>query len=59
MTQTAVQNLFDELNDDDDDDLEMPVLSMKKQSSIKMNQAISPMYFLLPRESFQPNASMA
>ncbi len=59
MTQTAVQNLFDELNDDEDDDLEMPVLSMKKQSSIKMNQTISPMYFLLPRETFQPNASMA
>lgn len=51
----AAQSLFDELtdNEDDDDEPKMPMISMQKQNSLRGNQAISPMYFLMPKETAQ------
>jgi hypothetical protein len=38
-------------DDEDEDEPKMPVLGMQKQTSLRGNQAISPMYFLMPKEA--------
>ena len=49
LLQSLLGQLSILLTDDEDDEPKMPMISMQKQTSLRANQTISPMYFLMPK----------